>query len=56
MMKKSRPAPSIRKGKGMRHYMDGFGLAFMNSHEDANGLTHIYPLSHRHIKKMIRGY
>jgi hypothetical protein len=52
-----RPAPSIRKkGMGMRHYMDGFGLSFMNSSEDANGLTHIYPLSHRHIKKMIRGY
>jgi hypothetical protein len=57
MMKKSRPAPSVRKkGRGMRNYMDGYGLSMMSSHEDANGLTHIYPLTHKMIKNMIRGF
>jgi hypothetical protein len=53
---RTRPAPSVRKGKGMRRYMDGFGLSMMSSHEDANGLTHIYPLTHKMIKNMIRGF
>ena len=44
---RSRPMP-VKRPKGK-------GIAIMSSAEDANGLTHIYPLSHGQIIRITRG-